>query len=376
MNVRPDQPNRRRARAPIPGALVSGGDSRNIAWRPFTILIVALFWVGQFGANALYTKINAPQISTATLLPRTIVCSTGALITLACIAIQDRSRGSRLAVRAYWAAGFTIVSAAILGAWSYFVYGAFMPMHGSTFWAYYPLELMPRLWVFGSVYGMSLAISYSTDVREREQEIAALRGLAQDAQLRALRSQLNPHFLFNALNSIAALIGEGRALQAEQTTEHLADFLRITLSLDPQRLITLSEEASLQRIYLEMQKTRFPTRLDVAFDIAPEVEKALVPNLILQPLIENSIKHAVAQSTAPVTVRIQARADRHKLRVIVADDGGNAAAAGGADGSKIGLANVAERLDAHFGEEATLSFGQRDGGGFRNVMLIPLRWAS
>src|SRR5213076_2031634 len=103
---------------------------------------------------------------------------------------------------------------------------------------------------------------------------------AQDAQIRGLRSQLNPHFLFNALNSVAALIRESRTVQAEETTEHLADFLRIVLSLDPQQLITVTEEVSLQRIYLDIQKVRFPKRLQPIYDIAAGIEDALVPNLI------------------------------------------------------------------------------------------------
>lgn len=342
--------------------------------RPFTIILVGLFWVGQFGANALYTHLNSPELSIPALAPRALVCMSGAVMSLGCIAIQDRWRHLRLRVRAYLAVGFTIVSAVLLSLVADEIYELFMGPMTSPVWINLTLAIMPRLWVFGSVYGMSLAISYSTEVSEREQEIVALRGLAQDAQLRALRSQLNPHFLFNALNSIAALIGEGRAAEAEQTTEHLADFLRITLSLDPQRLISVLEEVSLQRIYLDMQQMRFPTRLNVDFDIAPEVERALVPNLILQPLVENSIKHAVAQSTTPVTIRVRAEpADHGKLRIIVEDDGGNAAASSAMDCSSIGLVNVAERLAAHFGNDASVAFTPQGRGGFRNVMLIPLR---
>ena len=356
-----------------------GVDSRNVALRRITIIIVTLFWVGQFGANTLYTQLTSPEDALVTLFPRALVCAAGVVISLAGIALQDRWRGSRLAVRAYWAIGFTVISSILLGIANLLIFEVFLgPMGTSPFWERFwgnlPMQVIPRLWVFGSVYAMSLAISYSADVREREEEIAALRGLAQDAQLRALRSQLHPHFLFNALNSIAGLIREGRAQQAEDTTEHLADFLRITLSLDPQRLITLSEEVALQRIYLDIQKVRFPKRLNLVVDIAADAERALVPNLILQPLVENSIKHAVARSTAQVKVEVRARADGHNLRIIVEDDGGNAANAAAPKGSNMGLSNVAERLSAHFGNDASLSFGP-EGGGFRNVIMIPLRRA-
>jgi len=267
------------------------------------------------------------------------------------------------------------------GALGYLIFEAFLgPMGDSPlwtrFWYNYAVQVVPRLWVFGTVYAMALAISYSSDVRQREEEIVGLRALAQETQLRALRSQLNPHFLFNALNSIAALIRDGKSEQAEAVTEDVADFLRITVTLDPQRLITLGEEAALQRLYLDIQKVRFPTRLNIIFDIGPTVEDALVPNLILQPLVENSIKHAVAQSTEPVTVRVSASADGSKLRVLVEDDGGNAASGGAASGSSIGLVNVAQRLTAHFGSSATLTSVPTDEGGYRNLIVMPLRRSS
>ena len=378
MNVRPDNPSERHADGGIHGAFATAADSRNVALRRITIIVVTLFWVGQFGANTLFAQLTSPEEVLTTLLPRALVCVAGEVISLGFIAFQDRWRASRLAVRAYWAIGFTIVSALLLGVANLLIFEAFVGPLGTSsywvrFWANYPMQVLPRLWVFGAVYAMSLAISYSADVREREEEIAALRGLAQDAQLRALRSQLQPHFLFNALNSIAALIREGRAQQAEDTTEHLADFLRITLSLDPQRLITLAEETSLQRIYLDILKVRFPTRLNVLFDIPTDVERALVPNLILQPLVENSIKHAVARSTSPVTVQVRARAAGDHLRITVEDDGGNSSEAAPATGNNMGLSNVAERLNAHFTNDASLSSEPQDEGGFRNTILVPLR---
>jgi two-component system LytT family sensor kinase len=361
----------------IHDVLGSAADSRNIALRRITIIIVTIFWIWQFGANTLFVRLTSPGDAFATLLPRAVSCVAGEIVTLAGIALQDRWRGSRLSIRAYVAIAFTIASAAVLGALAYPIFDAFLgPMGTSPFWVRYwsdyPVEVVPRLWTFASVYAMALAISYASDVREREEEISVLRTLAQDAQLRALRSQLNPHFLFNALNSIASLIRESRPQQAEETTEHLADFLRTTLSLDPQRLITVSEETSLQRLYLDIQQVRFPTRLNVVFDIAPDVDDALVPNLILQPLVENSVKYAVARSTAPVTIRICAKAEFDKLRIIVEDDGGNAVSPSAAAGNRMGLANVAQRLSAHFGDDATLVHDVRPEGGFRNSMIIPL----
>jgi two-component system LytT family sensor kinase len=381
MNVRPENPDKRHDGVAIHDVVESAADSRNIALRRVTIIVVTIFWIGQFGANTLFVRLTSPEDAVVTLLPRALTCVAGEIVTLAGIALQHRWRGSPLSIRAYLAIAFTIASAAVLGALAYPIFNGFLGPLGTSpfwvrYWSDYPVEVVPRLWTFASVYAMALAISYAIDVRAREEEISALRTLAQDAQLRALRSQLSPHFLFNALNSIAALIREGRPEQAEETTEHLADFLRTTLSLDPQRLITVGEETSLQRLYLNIQQVRFPTRLNVIFNIAPDVEGALVPSLILQPLVENSIKYAVARSTSPVTVNIRAKADGEKLQIIVEDDGGNASSSSLATGNRMGLANVAERLSAHYADDASLDFGAQREGGFRNTIIVPLRGAS
>jgi two-component system LytT family sensor kinase len=371
VNVKADNTDQRHTTVAI--LAESGLDSPNAALRPVTILVVTLFWISQFGANTIFTQLTSPEDLVVSLLPRACVCVAGELLTLGCIALQHRWRDSGLRVRVCWAIAFTILSSAALSAANYLIFKAFLgPTESSGLLVSVGYQLIPRFWVFGSVYAISLAISYWAEVRDREEEIAGLRALAQDAQLRALRTQLHPHFLFNALNSIAALIREGRPEQAEETTEHLADFLRMTLSLDPQRLITIGEETSLQRIYLDIQQVRFPTRLKVKFEIAPDVEDALVPSLILQPLVENSVKYAVARSTAPVTVEIRAEPHDGKLRITVQDDGGNASETSPAGGNRMGLANIVERLSAHFGDEGLLSFGPRTGGGFSSSILLPL----
>jgi len=339
-------------------------------------MIVAIFWLGQFGANTLFMQLSEPSMTAVSLVPRALVCIAGALISIGFIAVQDRRSSRPLRERAYIAIAFTFVSAGLLGILNRYIFEAFLGLkETSSFLIAFTASLVPRLWIFGTIYAMSLAVSYSAEVRRREEEIVALKALAQDAHLRALRSQLNPHFLFNALNSITALIADGRAQQAETITEDLADFLRITLSLDPQRQITLKEEVALQRIFLDIQKVRFPTRLDVAIDIDAGAENALVPNLILQPLVENSIKYAVARSSLPVTLSIRAVADGDRLKIVVEDDGGDAGRDGRSKGAHVGLANVAERLAGHYGEEVKFQFGASPESGYRNTIEMPLRVA-
>jgi LytS/YehU family sensor histidine kinase len=217
-----------------------------------------------------------------------------------------------------------------------------------------------------------LALTYAMDVREREQRIAALRSFAHGAQLRALRFQLNPHFLFNALNSVASLISRNRNLEAETMTECLSDFLRSTMGMDPEGEINLAQEIALQSLYLQIEKSRFPDRLVVELSVPDELRPAAVPNLITQPLVENAVKYAVARSTAPVTLRISARREEDSLLLIVADDGGDAEPAPDG-GTRIGLRNVAERLRLLFGAAASLSAGPRAPRGFEAAIRLPLR---
>jgi LytS/YehU family sensor histidine kinase len=151
----------------------------------------------------------------------------------------------------------------------------------------------------------------------------------------------------------------------------LSDFFRRTLAVNPSEDVTLSEEVDLQRLYLEIERTRFPDRL--AFDVAldPGTAEALVPALLLQPLVENAVKHGVARSEGPTSIRIRARADGPVLEIVVENDAQPVKAAAG--GEKVGLRNVSERLRSLFGDEASLTAGETDEGGWRNVVRIPLR---
>jgi two-component system, LytTR family, sensor kinase len=225
-------------------------------------------------------------------------------------------------------------------------------------------------WFYFSSTSAYLAFSYSITVQEQERHAAELTVKAQEAQVRALRYQINPHFLFNTLNAIAALVRDSPA-KAEEMVVRLSDFFRRSLAVNPMEDVTLLEEVDIQRLYLEIERTRFPDRLrfDVALDAGSA--EARVPALLLQPLVENAVKHGVARSEGPICVRIRARLDGPVLEIVVEND----AVAGGADsgGEKVGLRNVAERLRSRFGDEASLTAGEIAEGGFRNMLRIPLR---
>jgi two-component system LytT family sensor kinase len=220
-----------------------------------------------------------------------------------------------------------------------------------------------------------IALSYANKVRLAERSAAASRAEAQTAQLRALRYQVNPHFLFNTLNSLSTLVMRQSGDEAERMIINLSNFFRTSLTTDPTEDVPLSDEIRMQRLYLDIEQVRFPERLQVVVDVPAELENAAVPGLILQPVIENAIKYGVARSKRPVTVTIRARAFQGRLLLTVDDDG---VADGGpalekTQGHGVGLRNVCDRLAARFGSEATCQYGARPTGGFGVDLAMPLR---
>ena len=206
---------------------------------------------------------------------------------------------------------------------------------------------------------------------------AAAESAAQAAQVRALRYQVNPHFLFNTLNSLSSLVMTGRNDRAEEMLLALSTFFRNSLSLDPSADVTLAEEIDLQRLYLDIEKVRFPKRLKVEINVPDSLAGARVPALILQPLVENAVKYGVSRTKENVTLTISAeQIGERRISVRVANSGTKAtkAAAPRADdhGTGVGLANVCQRLDARFAGQATCDFGERADGGYEVHLTFPL----
>jgi hypothetical protein len=212
------------------------------------------------------------------------------------------------------------------------------------------------------VFTVNLALFQLTFSRRREfiqdRQLSDARSAAQQAQLTALRYQLNPHFLFNSLNSISALIVTRRNDDAERMTDKLASFLRNSLAADPAQLVPLEEELSLIEEYLDIEGVRFEERLDVTIECEPEAGAALVPGFIVQPLVENAIKHGVAPSREPVHIRINASVERGDLCIEVENDVSAEAEVNRRGGAGVGLINIQRRLQAVYGNRANLSAEQ------------------
>jgi two-component system LytT family sensor kinase len=245
----------------------------------------------------------------------------------------------------------------------------------------------PAMWdnqVFGYVvvhgtslfFGWSclfLALSYSFELRDRERRLAQMREEAMAAQMRALRYQLNPHFLFNTLNAMAGLIEEGERDDARDMVLSLSAYLRTTLALDPLQDLLLEEEIALQAGYLAIERRRFSDRMRVEIDLPEDVRQALVPSLILQPLVENAVKHGAGRKTGSVTVSIRARSEAGRLWIVVENDMAGADLPPGVESFGIGLRNVGERLSRRFPGTSGLDYGPTDEGRFRVTLTMPVR---
>jgi LytS/YehU family sensor histidine kinase len=218
--------------------------------------------------------------------------------------------------------------------------------------------------------GTYLALTYHWEVQDQQARISEMAKLAQEAQIATLRYQVNPHFLFNTLNSISSLVLEHRNADAELMLLNLSAFVRSTFIQDPQTMIALREEIALQRLYLQIEEVRFSERLRVVIDIPGALLDVRLPALILQPLVENALRHGVERSEELTTLAIHAMRCGDELRITVDDD--SAGAETDSAGSGLGLRNVGDRLRAHFGDRATLTAMPREQGGFRSEIRLPL----
>ncbi len=247
-------------------------------------------------------------------------------------------------------------------------------------------EKMPRLIADGTVTwyfllaawcAFFIAMTEQRRTRIAESRLATAEKAAHVAQVRALRYQVNPHFLFNTLNSLSSLVMSGRTDRAEEMLMALSTFFRTSLSVDPSADVTLSEEIGLQRLYLEIEKVRFPDRLHVTIEIPDELANARVPALILQPIIENAIKYGVSTTTRRVELTISAhRLDGGRMQLDLTNRLTDSATISATpapthEGTGVGLANVCQRLEAHYGGRADCRFGPIPGG-YQVSIAIPV----
>lgn len=225
--------------------------------------------------------------------------------------------------------------------------------------------------VYATVAGLASAITYFTQARDREVQLARLSEQLSTARFSALQAHVNPHFLFNTLNTVAVLIRDGERAGAVRMVELLSDVLRRTLRREQADETTLTEELALVRQYAAIEVARFPDRLHVAFDVAAEVAHAAVPAFAIQHLVENAIRHGIAPGEHAGRVHVRAAREGDHLVVMVDDDGVGRTDTAFPAGH--GLANTAERLQILHGASASLDVRPGPTGGTRATLRVPLR---
>jgi two-component system, LytTR family, sensor kinase len=223
--------------------------------------------------------------------------------------------------------------------------------------------------IYWALLGLQHAVDYHREMRTREVDAARLETRLVEAHLHALHRQIHPHFLFNTLHAISALVHRDPD-RADAMIERLSDMLRVTLSTVGRQEVTVGQELEFLRAYLDIEQVHFGSRLRVTVDVDPEVFDALVPNLVLQPLAENALRHGLAPVAGGGSLHIAARRDGDELVLCVGDDGrGLRNPAPGGHG--LGLSNTRARLHALHPGTASLTVEARQGGGVLVTVRLP-----
>ncbi len=243
---------------------------------------------------------------------------------------------------------------------------------GLQFISWFFITLPFGVAVYLAVVGVEHALRYLEESREKEMQVARLSEQLTGARLAALQARLNPHFLFNSLNTIAVLVRDAENARAARVVEQLSDVLRRTLSQAHTNEVALHDELDLVRQYLAVEEARFSDRLRPEFDIDPATLSAAVPCFALQQLVENAVRHGIAQRTDAGRVSVRARRDGDVLELTVVDDGAGLRA-DPLDAKGHGIDNTRERLRTLYGDRASLTVAPAPAGGTTARLRLPYR---
>ncbi len=356
------------------GELPAPPDTRRLdpATRRAAIVLTAVFWSANVGVATWRAYLEGHPNLGNMFLGRVATAMGGLVL---CFAIHLVI--ARLGHKPFWVRAAALIVmmpfVAEACAWiSFFAVEYFAPRtYSASVWSTSALisAIMSWFWFFLAWGALYLALRYSAEVMAAERRARIVQALAHNAQLRALQNQISPHFMFNTLNSISALMLDGAVRAAESMLRQLSEFLRATLALDALSDISLAEELRIQLMYLAIEEARFPD-MSVEVDCPDALGDALVPALISQPIVENAVKYGVAGSTGATRIAIAARAVGDQLVLTIEDDGRGQGAQSA--GLGVGLRNVRDRLRSRFGEAHRFSAGPRDGGGYRVELSMPL----
>ena len=308
-------------------------------------LLMVLGFVISLGLRYVYRPLIRRGTSLVTLLVVSVIASyVASVVWTAADNFLDYGVTSALGVRGDWPRG------------------SFRPFNGAVYNAFTMLA-------WSVLY---IGIRYYAALQAEQERSLRAEAAAHRAQLEALRYQINPHFLFNALNAVSTLVTERRNDEAARMLSRVSDFLRLTLTAPVRDEVPLADEIDYVRQYLDIERVRFGDRLRVEVDVAVEAWEASVPAFVLQPLIENAVRYAVAPRESGGSIVIEAERAGDLLRVAVIDDGpGMRDAATGNGAGKIGLANTRDRLRQLYGDRGRLDLGAAAAGGTRATIEIP-----
>jgi two-component sensor histidine kinase len=274
----------------------------------------------------------------------------------------DGQRVKAFAVHAFSALACAGIHAAGMVAVSNAIYGAPTMSLGWVWQRMYLMNLDWQLMTYSTVVGFTYALGYYREVQVRGVREAQLQTRLAEARLKTLEAELHPHFLFNTLHAISALV-QTNPDAADRMISRLSDLLRITFDRSGAPRISLQEELEFLQKYLEIEQTRFQDRLTVQYDIDPDTLDVEVPRMILQPLAENAIKHGVSPRSGQGLVQIVSRVDSGRLMLEVRDNGvGLSGTARSQFRSGVGLANTRDRLECLYGKAHSLEFSEGTGG--------------
>ena len=339
------------------------------------------FWILQSGGWTAYLLLRAlgglaNRMGISFILPAVIVTATGFSLTLLMAAAYRRI--IRMRPVFVWTLTLLLLGVAsalfsVLEVWAHatFYQPGWKPQ-GIEFLGAILLDFS----VLGAWSGLYYGINYYLMLSEQSERMVNVAAQANSAQLEMLRYQLNPHFLFNTLNSISTLVLLKQTERANAMLSRLASFLRYSLVGEREGLATVAQEAEALKLYLDIERTRFESRLRTRFDIAPDVMEARLPSLLLQPIVENAIKYAVTPSEEGADILIDARRIGLRLVLTVADTGpGLSADPAAADavpsGTNVGLANIRDRLAQAYGDDHRFELADNSPHGLIVLIEIP-----
>ena len=328
-------------------------------------------WAGALVLRGLSGIANGQPLSF--LLPIIISTITGYCITLLLSVVYSNLINRRPLVT--WGVTAIVLSIAValfafIDAWVFLIQN---PAVESGFGSLFDGYVFVDLTLLGAWSALYYAINFFLRVEEQNDQLVQLESQATRAQLAMLRYQLNPHFLFNTLNSISTLVLLKQTEPANAMLSRLSSFLRHTLVNEVHSRVSLSQEVETLHLYLDIEKMRFEERLRSTFNIEPAVRDALLPSLLLQPLVENAIKYAVTPKEEGADIAVSARMIDGKVEIKVSDTGpGTNSTSNSASGSTgVGLGNIQERLNQAYGDRHKFEIDSSSGNGFSVTITLP-----